>query len=151
MTLQKPRQTVFAVVFVVLLLSSFFAVVPVSAASCPAGEEVYQVRYGDTLSHIANLYKNYGVTVTSLRDANGIGNVNLIYWGGQLCVGIPAVAVPVAGSADCDVQWGYTLSGIAYATGATLRAIRENARIANPDWIFAGETILIPPPAAGCS
>lgn len=149
---RKQFRTILSVgIALVLILTTAFAALPASAATCPAGEEVYQIRYGDTLSHIANLYKDYGVTIASLKAANGITNANLIYWGRTLCVGIPALAgVPDPTSSACPVKWGYTLSGIAYATGATIRNIRINAHIANPDLIFAGETILIPPPGSGC-
>jgi len=47
-------------------------------------DEVYVVKRGDTLIRIA--YR-YGTTVSALRDANDIRNVNLIYIGQRIIVG----------------------------------------------------------------
>ncbi|MDZ4767620.1 MAG: LysM peptidoglycan-binding domain-containing protein [Chloroflexota bacterium] len=137
---------------IVLVLTMAFAALPVGAQeACAAGFESYTIRFGDTLSHVARLY---GVTFTQLRADNNIPDANLIYYGTTLCIN-PAnittglVPPPAIGEA-CPIEYGYTLSGVAYATGSLIRAIADNNRLANPDLIFAGETLLVPAPGTGC-
>lgn len=141
-----------------VLILALIATVPASAQStvedCAAMGptfEAYRIRYGDTLSHVARLY---GVSHSDLAGWNGITNRNLIYLGTYLCVDLSVSSVSpntVTGTgASCatsgqPIKWGDTLSGVAYAFGTTVRGISNSGRIANPDWIFAGETILIPP------
>jgi LysM repeat protein len=149
---QKVR-SLFSIMMVLALVATMaFAALPANAQSaCPSGFEAYQIRRGDTLAQIARLY---GVSYAQLRADNNIPDLNLIYYGTVLCIN-PAnittglVPPPPVGEA-CPIQRGYTLSGVAFATGATLRAIAQNNRIANPDLIYAGETLLIPAPGTGC-
>ncbi|MBU0493103.1 MAG: LysM peptidoglycan-binding domain-containing protein [Chloroflexi bacterium] len=49
----------------------------------PPGPRVYVVRYGDTLSRIAQWY---GTTVWAICQANNIWNPNLIYVGQRLII-----------------------------------------------------------------
>lgn len=136
-----------------LLAFTLFAAQPAAAqgTACPAGFETYTIRYGDTLTDVASLY---GVTFTQLRADNNISDVNLIYFGRTLCIN-PAnittglVPPPPVGS-ECPIRSGYSLSGVAFATGSAVRSIAQNNRIANPNFIFAGETLLIPAPGEGC-
>jgi nucleoid-associated protein YgaU len=152
--LQSRSRKFFSVMMALaIVLTMFVAAVPVGAQDdCGVGFETYSIRYGDTLSHVGRLY---GVTLAQIRAVNDISDVNLIYYGTTLCISQADITTglvppPPIGEA-CDIEYGYTLSGVAYATGAVLRAIAENNRIANPDYIFAGETILIPPPGTACA
>ncbi|MCK6577073.1 MAG: LysM domain-containing protein [Anaerolineae bacterium] len=142
---------------VMLVLVSALAALPTSASTvgdCAAkgpNWEAYLIRYDDTLTDVARLY---GVSVADLAAWNNISNSNLIYWGTYLCVDLSLSSVipnPVTGvgipcaSSDQGIRYGDTLSGIAYAFGTSIKGISQVARIANPDLIFAGEVILIPP------
>ncbi|MBK8025716.1 MAG: LysM peptidoglycan-binding domain-containing protein [Chloroflexi bacterium] len=157
-TRTRSLKSIVSVVFVLMLvLVTALSALPTSASSAAdcaamgANWEAYRIRPTDTLSHVARLY---GVPVADLAAWNGITNYNLIYWGTYLCVDLSVSSVvpnPVTGvgvpcaSSDLGITWGDTLSGVAYAFGNTVRGITNVARIANPDMIFAGEVILIPP------
>jgi LysM repeat protein len=49
-----------------------------------------------------------------------------------------------------QIQWGDTLTGLAQAFGTTVEAIAEANEIADPDMIYAGDTLMVPAaPAEG--
>jgi LysM repeat protein len=125
-----------------------FTVLPANAGICsaPGGEE-YRVRWGDTLSHIVRLYRQDNPNLTmadilAMPENSDIINPNLIYPGNRICIPIAQITW---GSVCHPVVWGDTMSGYASMTGYSLQELMMNAKIANPDWIFAGETILMPP------
>jgi len=97
----------------------------------------YIVQRGDTLSQIA---RNYGTTVAQLVALNHIANPNLIYTGQTL-------QIPAAGTAPSPqyytIQWGDTLSEIARDYGTTVAKLVSLNHIANPNLIYAGETLRI--------
>lgn len=97
----------------------------------------YVVQPGDTLSGIA---LRYGTTYQTLASLNGISNPNLIYAG-------QTIKVPENGSSSGQVytvQYGDTLSEIAERFGTTVSAIASLNGIANPNLIYAGQTLQIP-------
>jgi tyrosinase len=100
----------------------------------------YVVKKGDTLSGIA---EKFGVTLAALEAANPqITNPDLIF-PGQVVV-IPSGPYPPPGT--YVVQPGDTLSGIAEKFGVTLAALEAaNPQITNPDLIFPGQVVHIPP------
>ncbi|MBN1584720.1 MAG: LysM peptidoglycan-binding domain-containing protein [Anaerolineae bacterium] len=54
------------------------------------------------------------------------------------------------------VRWGENLTGIAREYGTTVQVIVQANNLANPNWIYAGQRLLIPggttlPPVSGCA
>ncbi|GEM_PF-1797990 len=154
MSRRRARFFLSVAIVTAVLVASLFAVMPTFAGICsaPGGEE-YRVRWGDTLSHIVSLYHQVEPNLTisdilAMPENSDITDPNLIRPGQRIC--IPTAQI-TWGSICHDVVWGDTLSGYAAFTGISLRDIMMNAKIANPDWIFAGETIVLPPPGtANC-
>ena len=130
----------------------------------PDCDQVYVVRYGDTLSGIA--YR-FGVSVSALMQVNRILNPNCIYPGQKIIiptcptppppppppppVHYPKPAQPVyrpEKPVACTwyvVRPGDTLNKIAWKYGVSLWAIiRANPSIANPNIIHCGQKLCIP-------
>ncbi|MGQ9907891.1 MAG: LysM peptidoglycan-binding domain-containing protein [Candidatus Flexifilum sp.] len=132
----------------------------------PPPTQIYIVRPGDTLSGIA---ARFGVTVRSLIQANGILNPNLIFYGQRLIIptgdtepGLPplptAIVLPtlpggvvpppqptVPTIQTYRVQPGDSLYTISLRFGVPVdRLIRFNG-IQNPNRIFPGQIVVIPP------
>lgn len=103
----------------------------------PPTETVYTIKYGDTLSAIAN---RYDTTVSALVSLNAIANANLIYAGDTLL--IPGTAS--TGTFSYTIQSGDTLWAIAERYGTTVAAIASLNSIENPNLIYAGDMIEIP-------
>jgi len=97
-------------------------------------EEIYIVKYGDTLSKIA---REYNTTVNAIATANNIRNVNLIYVGQRLV--IPTNRYNTV----YQVRWGDTLWGISRRYGVSIATIVRLNRIQNPNLIYAGQTLKI--------
>ncbi|NLE46066.1 MAG: LysM peptidoglycan-binding domain-containing protein [Chloroflexi bacterium] len=113
----------------------------VTNPSAPSG--TYVVQPGDTLSRIA---LNYGVSLWSLMQANGLNGSSVIYPGQRLSLpaagGAPdAPAVPSGTS--YTVQRGDTLSSIAARYGTTAAALAVLNGISNPSRIVVGQTLRI--------
>jgi hypothetical protein len=142
-------RTLFSVsIVLVVILTMAFGAQSVSAGHCSApGRETYRVRWGDTLSHIVRLYRQVepGLRmqdILALPENSEITNPNLIRAGSYICMPFPKIQW---GSECLLIHRGDTLSAIDAGSPFDLSDIMMNARIANPDWIFAGETILMPP------
>jgi putative chitinase len=112
---------------------------PVSAAPS-SHTRIHVVQWGENLFRIAI---RYGTTVEAIANANGIVNPHRIYAGQRLT--IPYGHSPGSGF-WYTVQWGDTLSGLAWRFGRNMWSIyHANAgRISNPNWIYAGQKIYIP-------
>ncbi len=112
----------------------------------PAPASNYLVQPGDLLGSIA---QRSGISLSSLLAANPqIANPNLIYPGQQIL--IPGDSAP----SSHMVRHGDTLGGIASRHGVSLSALlAANRQIDNPDLIFPGQQITLPPivrePATG--
>lgn len=96
----------------------------------------YTVRSGDTLSSIA---AKFGTSYQSLASLNGISNPNLIYVGQVLRVNGSASA----GSVYYTVRVGDNLSNIASRYGTSYQSIASLNGLANPNLIYAGQTLKI--------
>ena len=109
---------------------------PAPAPSTPASG-TYTVQSGDTLSGIA---AQYGTSWQTLQQLNGIADPNLIYPGQVLKVpdGAPSQSVTTY-----TIQSGDTLSGIAAKYGTSVSDLVALNGIANPDVIYAGQTIRV--------
>jgi membrane-bound lytic murein transglycosylase D len=98
----------------------------------------HRVASGQTLSHIAS---QYGTSVTSLREANHLKNVNMIRPGDQLLIPMPAVLADKARQREEEkghyvppdgyervsyrVKAGDTLGAIARRLGVSLKHLRK--------------------------
>ena len=96
----------------------------------------YTVQSGDTLSGIA---AKFGTSYQTLASLNGISNPNLIHIGQVL---------QVTGSASNSsvyytVQSGDNLSSIASRYGTSYQSIAALNGLANPNLIYAGQTLKI--------
>lgn len=100
----------------------------------------YTVQPGDTLYSIA---LRYGTTVDALVAFNGLANPSLIYVGQVLLVpgGQPQ---PPADTQVYIVQPGDTLFSIAWRYGTTVAELTRINNIANPWFIYVGQSLLIP-------
>ena len=105
---------------------------------------IHIVQWGESLTLIA---RRYGVTTTSIVQANGISNPNYIYAGQTLIIPASSTspAPPPSGpTSSYVVQRGDTLSAIAYRFGATVNSIVSLNGLVNPNLIFAGQTLRVP-------
>lgn len=111
----------------------------ISVSSVPIqapATNTYTVRSGDTLSSIAS---KFGTSYQALASLNGISNPNLIYVGQVL---------QVTGSASNSsvyytVRAGDNLSSIASRYGTSYQSIASLNGLANPNLIYAGQTLKI--------
>lgn len=112
-------------------------IISVSSAPIQApATNTYTVRSGDTLSSIAS---KFGTSYQALASLNGISNPNLIYAGQVLRVNGSASA----SSVYYTVRAGDNLSAIASRYGTSYQSIAALNGLANPNLIFAGQTLKI--------
>lgn len=123
-------------------ISALTAVLPLSSASA---EGTHTVAQGDTAWTIA---VRYGISLADLVAINELSNPDRIYVGERLVVtgGSTSVQTPVASQPKTayTVAPGDSLSGIAQAHGVLLADLVTANGIANPDWIQAGQQLVIP-------
>ncbi len=109
----------------------------------PATSSYYTVRAGDTATAIA---ARFGVTLSALVQANGLTSADRIYVGQRLRIpgeGSPP-STPATTSTYYVVQRGDTVSSIAARHGVTAWAIVQASQLANPNFIYVGQRLLIP-------
>jgi LysM repeat protein len=131
-----------AIVVVVLL------VVLVLPSSAYAQSQIHYVQRGDTLYSIARWY---GTSVTAIMNANGLRNPNFI-WVGQRLV-IPGGGGSSGGGGGSSgsgggsvhiVRWGETMYSIARRYGTSVQAVLNANGLSNPNYIYAGQRLIIP-------
>ena len=126
-------------ILILALLVVCSVVAPVSAA--PVKNVVHVVQWGETLYSIA---RSYGVNMWSIARVNGITNLNRIYAGQRLVIPTGwAGGWGYTGTVH-TVQWGETLYRIARNYGVYMWAIAHANNIANPNYIYAGQRLVIP-------
>ena len=129
------------------VLFAVLAVFLLTAATSHAAPEQscgfsHRVAQGETLSAIG---RKYGVSVQALMRANPqIRNPNRIYAGST--VFIPCTGPGTGGRCSHMhyVQWGQTLSQIAWRYHVQPQAIMRANGLHNPNLIYAGSTLCIP-------
>lgn len=121
--------------------------IPGSSSAAVQSNTYYVVDPGDTLSGIA---ASYGTTTQALVDANGLASANLIYVGQRLLIpgggSAPAPSTPSTPSSTTGyytVQAGDTVSSIAVRNGVTAWAIVNANHLANPNFIYVGQRLVI--------
>ncbi len=131
---------------------------PVAAAA--TAYRSYQVRPGDTLSGIAQVY---GVSQQALQNTNGLANPGLLETGSVLRIPAFAPSTTVASptptrttvgttaSAIYRVVPGDTLSGIAYSLGLTPAALATRNGLSLNQPIRVGQTLAYPLASAAAS
>jgi LysM repeat protein len=121
-------------------LAGIFAVAPSSAqaAGCQQG---YVVQPGDNLFRIG---LRYGLNVYQIQALNGLPNANVVYAGQWLCVkGYVPAPQPQYGS-YYTVQWGDTLSSIAWRFNVNPYQLAAYNGISNWNWVYAGQVLRLP-------
>lgn len=111
----------------------------ISVSSAPAqapATGTYTVQSGDTLSGIA---AKFGTSYQALASLNGLSNPNLIYVGQVLRVN----GSTNTGSVYYTVRAGDNLSAIASRYGTSYQSIAALNGLANPNLIYAGQTLKI--------
>ena len=108
----------------------------------------YVVRPGDTLSAIS---RRHGVSIWQIASYNNIQNINLIYVGQVLIIPCgpgpgPGPVPPGPCPTRYVVKWGDTLYSLARRYGFTVWELASYNSISNPNYIYAGQVILIPCP-----
>jgi LysM repeat protein len=110
------------------------------AAPVEASSLTHVVRPGENLYRIA---LRYGTTVRAIAAANHIYNPNRIYVGQRLI--IPSGSAPIYGGRTIYVvRRGDTLSRIACRYGVSMWAIVRANGLRNPNYIYAGQRLVIP-------
>ncbi len=123
------------VVTVVALMAIALGVQPAHAQG-----QVHTVQRGETLSSIA---ARYGTTPQAIIQANGLSNPNLIYVGQRLIIPTGGGGGTVAAGGTYTVRRGDTLSSIAARHGTTVGAIMRANGLANANYIYAGQRLVI--------
>jgi LysM repeat protein len=115
-------------------------------ASTPTGSGIHTVLAGENLFRIA---LRYGVTVDALAAANGISDPGQIYVGQKLIIPTGGTGeqpeAPPAGSTTHVVKAGENLFRIAQRYGLTTDQLAAYNGISNPDQIYVGQVLQIPP------
>jgi LysM repeat protein len=114
-------------------------------SSGQAGDRVYVVSKGDTLSSIA---KRLGVSLAELQKLNNIANPDQISVGQKLRVpasGSGSSATSTSGQGKTYVvQQGDTLFKIALRFGITVAALQSANSISDPNKVYPGQVLKIP-------
>jgi LysM repeat protein len=140
-----------------LLILIVICLVATPTIALNAQGTTYTVQPGDNLYRIS---LRFGVSISAIAQANGIGNTNLIFVGQVLQIpaggttpppvqptAVPGQPTPVppapGGTGSYVVQRGDTLARIAARFGTTVAAIAAANGIANPNLIYVGQTLNI--------
>jgi LysM repeat protein len=127
------------IVLLLVLLIDIAGVTPVLAASNTS--VIHVVQRGETLYSIA---RSYGVNMWAIARANGIANPNYIYTGQRLVIPTGGAGGAARTGTSHVVRRGQTLYSIARSYGVNMWTIARANGIANPNYIYAGQRLVIP-------
>jgi LysM repeat protein len=131
-----------------------------AAPAAGAADGVHVVQSGETLGLIA---AQYGTSVDTLAEANGLSDPNYLFVGQELIIpgaggtaastggggggsagtSAPAPAASSSGT-TYTVETGDTLFGIAGHFGTSVTAIAEANGLSDPNYIYVGQQLTIP-------
>jgi LysM repeat protein len=131
-----------------------------AAPAAGAADGVHVVQSGETLGLIA---AQYGTSVDTLAEANGLSDPNYLFVGQELIIpgaggttastggggggsagtSAPAPAASSSGT-TYTVETGDTLFGIAGRFGTSVTAIAEANGLSDPNYIYVGQQLTIP-------
>lgn len=117
-----------------------------TAMPAAADSTVHTVQAGETLASIA---RQYGVSTTALAQANGLSNINFIWYGQRLIIPGSSSSPGSGQSSTYVVRYGDTLYSIATNHGVSLVSLAQANGITHADWIYVGQRLTIP--SAGTS
>lgn len=117
--------------------------IPGSGSSSGGSNTYHVVERGDTLSRIA---AGFGTTTEALVQANGLASADRIYVGQRLVIPGGGSATPASPSTTgyYVVQAGDNVSSIAVRHAVTAWAIVQANHLANPNFIYVGQRLVIP-------
>ncbi len=119
-----------------LIYAGATLIVPSSTSGgSTSDEEIYIVKYGDTLNKIA---KEYNTTVNAIARINNIKNVNLIYVGQRLVIPVNKYDT---NHILYQVRRGDTLWSLSRRYGVSIATIVRLNRIQNPNLIYVGQKL----------
>ena len=149
--MNAKRVAVVALVVVMLLSFNLIEAQAAPQAQMPFPGQFYVVQRGDTLYSIA---ARFGTNVWTIAQANGILNPSLIFVGQALAIPtfgpqppvfpVAQPQLPVGGPVCHIVRFGENLIGIARMYGVSSWAIAQANGLMNPNYIYAGQRLLIP-------
>jgi LysM repeat protein len=142
----RTRRSVMLIAIAALLIASQAGAAVAAPQSNSNCVKYHLVQPGENLFRIG---LQYGLTVETLMQANGLYNPSVVYAGQSLCIpgNVPAPAPnpqPSACNVYYTIKWGDTLSGIAARYGVSMYAVMQANHIFNANFIYAGMIILIP-------
>jgi LysM repeat protein len=132
------------VILAVFMVCALWLLPGGGSTASAAGGTRYVVRRGDSLAAIASAH---GTSVAAIMQANGLSDPDFIWYGQVLLIpgAGSAPAVPARSAPGRHmVQWGETLSKIAQRYGLSQAALMQANGIANPDRVYAGQSLIIP-------
>ncbi len=125
-----------------VLVLALTAVVRQPIAAAPLADTTYIVQAGDSLTRIA---ARYGLTVSQLASANGLGWNSWLYAGQRLVIpGGSAAPQPLPSGSTYVVQRGDTLMNIAARYGVTVSQLASMNGMYWNSWVYVGQRLTIP-------
>ncbi len=117
--------------------------IPGSASVSVQSDSYHVVSQGDTLSAIA---RRFGTTTQALVQANALASADMIYVGQRLVIpgGGSITPAPTGTTGYYTVQPGDNVSKIAVRHGVTAWAIVQANHLANANFIYVGQRLVIP-------
>lgn len=103
---------------------------------------VHEIKQGETLLEIAI---SYGTTMRDIMEANQIENPDRIFFGQKLVLPVdPRFGRLTKSGVVLEVPKGFTINRIASLYQTSVKAIVRANKLANPDRVQEGQTLLIP-------
>jgi len=116
-------------------------------ATASGGETIYTVALGDTLTSLA---ARFNTTVAAISSLNNISRPDQITAGMKLRIPAGGGAGATTGQGvEYIVQAGDNMGSIAVKFDVTVEAILKANNLSNPDFVYAGQKLIIPKGGGG--